>query len=133
MHEILQKIGILVKNRAIKNAPIDLGQLRASIDYQVDLSDNSVTIFCRVPYAQDLEYGRPPGVLDDEEKENLKEWSERHGIDNYKAVIKKIERDGIDVGTPEDPKIMPNGTYRPFMRSSLFESVPQIKQIIKTL
>ena len=55
MQRILTKIGALVKADAIRRCPVDMGQLRMSIDFEV--GESSVTIFSRLPYAAYQEFG----------------------------------------------------------------------------
>jgi len=124
---ILEKIGALIEMRAKMNCPVDLGPLRASITHEVN--GNVVRIFTNLPYADDIEYGKPPEILSESEKGDLTKWSERHNLPAY-SVIKKIEREGIKVGTVEQPLKTPSG-YRPFLRPALFQSLPNIKKIIK--
>jgi hypothetical protein len=128
---ILEKIGKIVKRKTIRLAPIDMGQLRASIDYKIE-GTKKVIIFTDIEYAEDMEFGRPPEPLSDTEKEDLKGWAKRHDIPAY-AVIRKIETKGIKVGTVKSPMKMPNSTYRPFMRPALFQSIPEIKTAIKEM
>jgi hypothetical protein len=125
---ILDEIGMIVKLRAIQLCPVDLGTLRRSIKHKV--SGNKVTIYTEVDYAQDMEYGKPPGVLDESEKEELKGWAKRHGIPTF-AVIRKIETKGIEVGTPKNPLETAGHTFRPFMRPALHQSIPNIRELIK--
>jgi len=127
INRILQKIGALIKLRAKENCPVDMGQLRASIDYEI--RGNSVVIFSNVSYARDMEYGKPPELLDDQEKENLKQWAHRHNLP-ASSVIRKIEKKGISVGTVEDPLVTPSGE-RPFLRPALYNSIPDIKKIVR--
>lgn len=124
---ILSRIGSVIKLRAMQLAPIDLGLLRASIKFEI--VGDEVIIYCDAPYANDMEYGTPPSPLTDAEKKELEGWADRHGLPAY-PIIKKIEREGIKVGTPESPLKSPNGTYRPFLRPALYQSMPYIKKII---
>jgi hypothetical protein len=127
INRILQKIGALISLRAKENCPVDMGQLRASIQYSVE--GNSVRIFSNVNYARDMEYGRPPEPLSDQEKEDLKKWAERHNLP-AKRIIGSIQRKGIAVGTIEEPMITPSGE-RPFLRPAVYDSISDIKKIIK--
>ena len=120
---ILEMAGKIVKRKAIRLAPIDLGQLRASIQYQI--VDDTVFIYSNLPYSKDMEFGKPPEPLSDTEKEKLKDWADRHGLPAG-PVIRKIEREGIKVGTIKQPMEVPNGTYRPFLRPAVFQSLPEI-------
>lgn len=131
---ILTQIGIKVKARAIRLCPIDQGQLRASIQFEVE--GNEVKIFTDPSaggYSDnrdiEMEYGKPPGVLDEKEKQQLKEWAKRHNLPAY-PIIKKIETEGIKVGTPENP-LSTHGTFRPYLRPALHQTIPEIPGIIK--
>lgn len=124
---ILEKIGALVSLRAKENCPVDMGQLRASIQYKIE--GHSVIIFSNVDYARDMEYGRPPEPLSDQEKEDLKQWAGRHNLP-ARSVILSIQKKGIKVGTIEEPLKTPSGE-RPFLRPAVFNSMPDIRKIIK--
>ena len=126
---VLDKIGALVKAKAIRLCPIDLGELRASINYRVE--GNKVIIYTDLDYAEEMEYGRPPGPLSDEEKANLKDWAERHQLPPN-AVIHKIETKGIEAGTVDHPFETKSHTYRPFLRPALFQSIPEIKTLVRS-
>ena len=128
MNRILMRIGALIKERAITLAPIDMGDLRRSIQFRTE--GNKVIISVGVDYAEDLEYGKAPGILDENEKQELTEWADRHNLPGY-LVIKKIEREGIKVGSVEQPMRVPNGTYRPFIRPAIHQCIPDIKRIIR--
>jgi len=127
--EVLEKIGIFVKQRAIELCPLDKGDLRRSIKYKVE--GNSVKIYTEnCDYASDMEYGKPPGILDAEEIEDLIDWSKRHKLPAW-AVIRSIEKKGIKAGTTQEPFKSAGGTYRPFMRPALYQCLPEIKRFVK--
>jgi hypothetical protein len=127
--EVLEKIGMFVKQKAIELCPIDKGELRRSIKYKVE--GNSVRIYTEnCDYASDMEYGTPPGILSAEEKEDLLDWSKRHKLPGW-AVIRKIEKEGIKAGTTEAPFKSAGGTFRPFMRPALYQSLPEIKRFVR--
>lgn len=127
MNDILTKIGIIVSGKAKRLAPVDLGFLRSTIGYKVE--GNIVRIFCTAEYAKDLEYGTPPGVLDETEKQQINAWAKRHNLFGP-AVAKKIETEGIKVGTVKKPMEMPNHTFRPFFRPALYQSRYEIANIL---
>jgi hypothetical protein len=77
-----------------------------------------------------LTHNTPPGVLGESEKEQLGEWAKRHGLPKG-PVIRKIEKEGIKVGTPENPLKTFSGYYRPFLRTALMQSIGDIKTIVK--
>jgi len=118
---ILNKIGREILKRAIRLAPDDKGGLRLSLNYRIE--GNKVIIYSPLDYAKDMEYGKPAGLLDSKEKEDLKDWAERHGLPAF-PVIRKIEQEGIKVGTIENPLEVPNGTYRPFVRPAIYQMMP---------
>jgi hypothetical protein len=129
--KLLTRIGEIVKEKAIKFAPIDYGMLRTRIDFKVDMTIQEVKISCTDPNAEKLEYGTPGEPLSEQEKDQLADWAERHDLPAF-PVIRKIEREGIKVGTAEKPLMVPNGTFRPFMRPALFQSTDEIKMMVKT-
>lgn len=53
----LEKIGLLAENYAAKKCPVDTGNLRRSITYEVDTADNAVYIGTNVEYAPYVELG----------------------------------------------------------------------------
>lgn len=128
---LLDRIGMLVELKAKRLAPIDMGRLRASIKHRVE--GDTVRIYVEgVDYARDLEYGKPPEPLSDEEKKELAEWAKRHGLPAF-PIIRKIEKKGIEVGTEKHPLLTKGGTYRPFLRPALHQSIPEIKEIIRSM
>jgi len=126
MDRIRDKIGKAVQLQAKQLVPVDKGPLMASITYRIDGED--VVIFSNLPYAEDMEYGRPPGLLGEGDKEELLDWGKRHGLNQNqsKKVIKHIETKGIEVGTPTDPKHVTSlgrDSYRPFLRPALNQTM----------
>ena len=130
MKLIIENIGRIVKRRAMRLAPIDMGILRSMIGFRIE--GNKVVIFCKAKYASDLEYGKPAEPLSKSEKEEVEAWAERHNLSG-KGVIWSLEHKGIKAGTPEQPFKVPNGTYRPFMRPALLQSIPEIKRMIREM
>lgn len=133
IRKILEKAGSIVKEKAIKLCPVDKGQLRLSIHYEVNVARQEVRIFSDLPYSDDIEYGTPPGEVTNDERGALREWSERHGA-NPGKIIKYIERHGIKVGTEEKPLHITSygrDSYRPFLRPAAHQSVPLIKEAIR--
>lgn len=127
INRILEKIGALITLRAKENCPVDRGHLRASIRYEI--TGHTVTILTDDPNGKKMEYGTPPELMDDNEKEQLKDWARRHNLPATR-VIRNIEKKGIKVGTVENPLETPSGE-RPFLRPAVFNSIPDIKNIIK--
>jgi len=128
---VLNKIGAFVKREAMRKVPVDQGELKSSIDYEV--KGNKVTIFAEAKHAEDMEYGKPPEPLNKSEKDDLTEWAKRHNASPRK-IIKYIEKHGIKVGTPEKPLHITSygrDSYRPFLRPSVYQNIGIIKEIIR--
>lgn len=129
--QIMKRIGSAIVTKAIRASPIDTGILRSKIKYEID--GNILHIICDVPYAQDMEYGTPPGELNDSEKENLTGWADRHKA-SAKRIIKYIEKEGIKVGTPENPMHITSygrNSYRPFMRPAILQTIANVDDLLK--
>ena len=129
--EIQNRIGSLVVRRAMQLVPFDTGRLAGSLNFRIE--GNKIIIFSDVEYAEDMEYGSPPGVLSENEREDVTGWAKRKGIKSAYGVIKKIEREGIKVGTVTDPLKTYDGRYRPFIRPAIHQSMPEIKQMISKI
>lgn len=131
LYPIQERIGALVKREAIRMCPVDRGELRASIDFRIE--GNKVILYATAAHADEVEYGRPPSILSETEKDDLREWAKRHKA-NPGKIINYIQKKGIKVGTPENPLHITSynrDSYRPFMRSAVHQSLPRIKEIIK--
>lgn len=104
---LLHKIGAMVKARAIRKCPVDTGNLRANIDYEVGEDGTSVIITADAPYADYVEYGTGLFHIDEEGK------ADPHSAwpSNWGGMIKGMK-----------PK--------PFMRPALYESLPEIESMI---
>lgn len=130
--KIMNAIGRVVVRKAVELCPVDMGQLRNSIKFRIE--GNEVIIYTEgVEYADKMEYGSPPGVLDQGEKAQLTKWAERHGA-NPKGVIKFIEKKGIRVGTETSPLHITSfgrDSYRPFLRPAAHQAIPEIRAMIK--
>lgn len=129
-NKILEEIGKLVKGKAIRLCPIDMGHLRASLQYKIE--GDKVIIFTNLSYAKDMEYGKPPEKLSEEEKEDVAQWAKRHQLPAF-PVIRKLETKGIEVGTAEKPFETKGKTFRPFLRPAIYQSIPEIKNIVKDI
>lgn len=118
--EVMSFIGERIVETAIKKAPSDLGELRRSIQYNIQ--GNVLTISCDVPYAEHLEWNKGPMPNVDENV--IRDWVRRHN--KYKenpAAVKRIMNQlttkGIAVGTVEKPLHITSwgrNSYRPFLR-----------------
>ena len=126
--KIMKKVAEYILGESVKHCPVDLGNLRLSLGYRIE--GDMIYITSPLDYAEDMEYGIPPspeGIWGDE-AQSIKEWAERHHLNPW-AVIKSIEKHGIKVGTPEHPMVLKNGTFRPFVRSAVFNNLDNIRQV----
>lgn len=80
----LEEIGLLAENYAAKKCPVDTGNLRGSITYEVDAGDNAVYIGTNVEYAPYVELGTPR----QEAQPFLRPAASEHGT-RYRKVLKK--------------------------------------------
>jgi hypothetical protein len=130
---VLERIGAHMKKKAIRMCPVDMGHLRQSIGFRIE-GDRTVVLFASAPYAANMEYGTPPGLLSDKEKDDVTDWAKRHGIKNAYWVIRSIEKNGIKAGTAEKPlHVTSEGrdSYRPFLRPAVYQSIPEISAMLK--
>lgn len=136
---ILERIGSLVKRDAIRKCPVDMGNLRRSIDYRVEPGE--VIIFSYDKNAEAMEFGMPPGPLTKEEKGSPDDgidaptvhgWAKRHDA-SAKGIIWSLEHRGIKVGTAEEPLHITSfgrDSYRPFLRSAAFQNISAIPGVV---
>jgi hypothetical protein len=129
----LKRIGMFVQEKAMEMCPIDMGELHSSIHFRIE--GDSVIIFSDSEHAEDMEYGKPPEPLSDEEWLDVEGWANRHNYDPA-GVALGIEKRGIKVGTVEKPmKIGPDAmhnrgvSYRPFLRPAIYMNWPEIVKI----
>lgn len=80
----LEKIGLLAEKYAAKKCPVDTGDLRASITYEVDADDNAVYIGTDVEYAPHVELG----TSRQKAQPFLRPAASEHGA-KYRQVLKK--------------------------------------------
>lgn len=80
----LEKIGLLAENYAGKKCPVDTGNLRGSITYEVDAADNAVYIGTNVEYAPYVELG----TSRQEAQPFLRPAASGHGA-QYRRVLEK--------------------------------------------
>lgn len=80
----LEEIGLLAENYAAKKCPVDTGNLRGSITYEVDAGDNAVYIGTNVEYAPYVELG----TSRQEAQPFLRPAASEHG-ERYRRVLKK--------------------------------------------
>lgn len=80
----LEEIGLLAENYAAKKCPVDTGNLRGSITYEVDTADNAVYIGTNVEYAPYVELG----TSRQEAQPFLRPAASEHGA-QYRQVLRK--------------------------------------------
>lgn len=80
----LEEIGLLAENYAAKKCPVDTGNLRGSITYEVDAADNAVYIGTNVEYAPYVELG----TSRQKAQPFLRPAASEHGA-QYRRVLKK--------------------------------------------
>lgn len=80
----LEEIGLLAENYAAKKCPVDTGNLRGSIAYEVDTADNAVYIGTNVEYAPYVELG----TSRQKAQPFLRPAASGHGA-QYRQVLKK--------------------------------------------
>jgi hypothetical protein len=130
---MLNKIGRAIQIKAMSLVPFDKGLLSAHIKYKVE--GNIVVIYTEgIPYADKMEYGCGPMQLTELEKEDIREWARagrsgrpRFNKGGQEGVIKKLEKEGIEAGTPEHPFETKGGRFRPFLRTSAHQLKDQYK------
>lgn len=81
----LEEIGLLAENYAAKKCPVDTGNLRGSITYEVDAGDNAVYIGTNVEYAPHVELG----TSRQKAQPFLRPAASEHGA-QYRKVLKKV-------------------------------------------
>ena len=95
------------KTQVIKETPVDTGLMASS--WEIQKKDEDTLLFGNTaPYAFEVEYGRPPGKISDEEFNSLRDWVARkligtRPIDRESrevtsttyAIAKTIEKQGI--------------------------------------
>ena len=145
---ILHAVGQRITEKARRWAPADQGRLRQSIYYAV--SGGTLTVGAHASHADQMEFGSPPRILSQSEKDALTQWTRRKNMGIAKmggrdlsagAVIRKIEKYGIEGskyggrrGTPyteSKPYVSPTGTTRPFLRPAIHQTLPELKGIIR--
>lgn len=80
----LEEIGLLAENYAAKKCPVDTGNLRGSITYEVDTDGNAVYIGTNVEYAPYVELG----TSRQKAQPFLRPAASEHGA-QYRQVLKK--------------------------------------------
>lgn len=133
INRILERIGMMVKEDAIRRAPVDTSDLRRQIDYVVE--GNSVTISATSDHADFVEYGTGIYHIDEEGQ------PEPHtGWDivpvNKKALAwgKVIGKSPSGATTREHvaKKVHIEGMRpQPFLRPAVHQNIPRMKEIIR--
>ena len=80
----LEEIGLLAESYAARKCPVDTGNLRGSIAYEVDAGDNAVYIGTNVEYAPYVELG----TSRQKAQPFLRPAASEHG-EQYRQVLKK--------------------------------------------
>ena len=80
----LEEIGLLAENYAAEKCPVDTGNLRGSIAYEVDTADNAVYIGTDVEYAPHVELG----TSRQKAQPFLRPAASEHG-ERYRQVLEK--------------------------------------------
>lgn len=80
----LEEIGLLAENYAERKCPVDTGNLRGSITYEVDTGGNAVYIGTNVEYAPYVELG----TSRQKAQPFLRPAASGHGA-QYRQVLKK--------------------------------------------
>lgn len=96
LHRALYLSAVKMKELAIKNAPVDIGLLRLSINLEPNVTySNIYTVYTDSSYALSMEYGTRAHWVP---IAPLLEWAKRHGGDsNFAyAVRQKIAQEGVN-------------------------------------
>lgn len=80
----LEEIGLLAENYAAKKCPVDTGNLRGSITYEVDAAGKAVYVGTNVEYAPYVELG----TSRQKAQPYLRPAASEHGA-QYRQVLKK--------------------------------------------
>lgn len=80
----LEKIGLLAEGYAAEKCPVDTGNLRGSIAYEVDTADDAVYIGTNVEYAPYVELG----TSHQKAQPFLRPAASEHGA-QYRRVLEK--------------------------------------------
>lgn len=123
--KVLNKIGAFIRDEAKRRCPVDNGQLRNSLQYEVDLGDSSVTIFSDLNYAPFVEYGTGVFHIDEEgnpqphmgwDVEPVEKKALHFRIGKNEVFAKKVHIEGMQA--------------QPFLRPAVHQNMSKIKSII---
>ena len=126
---VAKKIGAAIVKRAKQLVPVDTGALKQHIYFWMK-GDKLIVGTRGYPYAEDMEYGKPPSKLNNVDKAEIKQWVKRHKVPENnvdratKGVINSLETKGIKVGTVENPLHITSfgrDSYRPFLRPAIHQ------------
>jgi len=122
LQSVLLAGGDAVVLHAKNQASVDIGGLRASIIKTPNFTKNLsvVKIVASAPYAAHVEYGTSPHTSargHDDFVASIKRWCERHGIENWYGVYRKI--------------VMRGTKARPFFVPAFNKVAPKVYQRIK--
>lgn len=104
MQEAVEKSAFEIERDAASEAPVDRGKLRNSINTEVGALTAKVSVGAE--YGIFVEEGRKPGGFPP--LDPIRKWSQRHGIENWFAVARKIAREGTDPQPFFEPAIDEN-------------------------
>jgi len=146
---VLDKIGKEIVTRAKEKCPVNDGHLKSNITW--DIKGDIVYVHTNnVPYADQMEYGRPPNIkLSESEKADIDKWALKHGLKSGKGVAISIEKRGIPVGAnrttsdahrintsavnnPLHVTSLGRNSYRPFLRPAINEASVDLNAWLKS-
>jgi len=98
---VLMKSMFKMEELAIKNAPVDRGQLRERINLFPQILSDKYVLKSEAPYSADLEYGNSPRQV---KWEDIEKWVKRKGIANTedkvflftRYTVEKIRKEGVN-------------------------------------
>lgn len=138
---ILDKIGMFVKEQAIRYCPVDNGFLHqaSNFEYEVDSKNNSVTVTCTSPIAGFVEYGTGVFHLGADYKPDPRSgWDiEAKNAKVLRFEVGRKERLAAHKGPATAnivyaKKVHIEGAQpQPFMRPAVYNHIGDIQRIIK--
>jgi HK97 gp10 family phage protein len=106
----LTKVGMLVSSDAKNRAPVDLGNLRRSIEYNVNMQEKEVVIGTNTEYAPYQEFGT--GIYNEDGNGRQTPWTYR---------------------TPDGRVFTTEGNKpQPFLRPAFEENIQKIREILES-
>lgn len=102
--EALLQTGLVIERDAKREAPVDTGRLRSSITTEQE-GWNRVVVGTNVEYAEAVEFGTPPHVIEPKEKKAL-----AFTVGGKRVVVKRVNHPGTKA--------------RPFLRRAFRKHFP---------